>query len=107
MHWNVTRTSFTEATLPPSPGFVNTMPAADFATLVAVDTAIPICAWRRAGVSLAPSPHMPTNVAILLECLDEVVFSFRKNARENRKILWAHLGGDWPWRTYFPSSPTA
>jgi magnesium-transporting ATPase (P-type) len=27
---------------------------------VAVETAMPIRAWRRAGASLAPSPHMPT-----------------------------------------------
>jgi len=31
-----------------------------FATSVALETAIPICAWRSAGASLAPSPHMPT-----------------------------------------------
>jgi hypothetical protein len=35
---------------------VRTIPAADLATSVAVDTAIPICAWRNAGASLAPSP---------------------------------------------------
>ena len=34
--------------------------AAAFATSVAVDTAIPICACRSAGASLVPSPHMPT-----------------------------------------------
>jgi hypothetical protein len=44
MRWTVTRPSFTEARIPPSPGFVNTMPAADFATSIAVDTAIPVCA---------------------------------------------------------------
>ena len=42
------------------PGSVSTMPAADLATSVAVETAIPIWAWRNAGASLAPSPHMPT-----------------------------------------------
>jgi hypothetical protein len=35
------------------------MPAADLATSVAVETAIPIYAWRSAGASLAPSPHIP------------------------------------------------
>ena len=49
-----------DATIPVSPGSVSTMPAADLATSVAVDTAMPICAWRNAGASLAPSPHMPT-----------------------------------------------
>ena len=34
--------------------------AADLATSVAVETAMPIWAWRNAGASLAPSPHMPT-----------------------------------------------
>src|ERR1700735_5551647 len=51
---------FDGATIPPRPGSVNTMPAADLATSVAVDTAMPICAWRSAGASLAPSPHIPT-----------------------------------------------
>ena len=60
MRWNVTRPSLTAATMPASPGSVSTMPAADLATSVAVETAIPICAWRSAGASLAPSPHMPT-----------------------------------------------
>ena len=41
-------------------GSVSTIPAAALATSVAVETAIPICAWRSAGASLAPSPHMPT-----------------------------------------------
>src|SRR6202451_3321140 len=60
MRWNVVRPSLTAATMPASPGSVNTMPAADLATSVAVETAIPIGAWRNAGASLAPSPHMPT-----------------------------------------------
>ena len=42
------------------PGFGQHDPAADLATSVAVDTAIPICACLSAGASLAPSPHMPT-----------------------------------------------
>ncbi len=60
MRWYVTRPSLTALTMPARPGRVSTMPAADLATSVAVETAMPICAWRRAGASLAPSPHMPT-----------------------------------------------
>src|SRR5271170_5480998 len=54
------RLSLIEATMPPSPGLVSAIPAADLATSVAVETAIPICAWRKAGASLAPSPHIAT-----------------------------------------------
>ena len=60
MRWKVARPSFTAATIPPRPGSVSTSPAADFATSVAEATATPIWACRRAGASLAPSPHMPT-----------------------------------------------
>src|SRR5665213_4332849 len=60
MRWNVTRPSLTAATMPARPGSVSTIPAADLATSVAVETAIPICAWRSAGASFAPSPHIPT-----------------------------------------------
>ena len=60
MRWNAARPSLTAATIPPRPGSVSTNPAADLATSVAVETAIPICACRKAGASFAPSPHMPT-----------------------------------------------
>ena len=46
--------------MPASPGSVSTMPAAALAASVAEATAIPICACRKAGASLTPSPHMPT-----------------------------------------------
>ena len=39
------------------------------------------------------------SVAALLERLDEVVLSLRKNAGENREILGANIGGDGPGRT--------
>ena len=42
IRWNVVRPSCTAATMPPRPGSVSTMPAAYFATSVAVNTAIPI-----------------------------------------------------------------
>ena len=44
IRWNMTRPSLTDATIPPRPGSISTIPAADLATSVAVDTAIPICA---------------------------------------------------------------
>src|SRR6202034_2479112 len=79
MRWNVILPSFTAATTPSSPGLVRTIPAADLATSVAVETAIPICAWRSAGASFAPSPHIPT-VCRLLKFLNQAVLVFRQNA---------------------------
>src|ERR1035438_2672352 len=53
--------------MPPRPASVSTTPAADLATSVAVETAMPICAWRSAGASLAPSPHIPTVYASIVD----------------------------------------
>jgi hypothetical protein len=41
--------------MPAGPASVSIVPAADLATSVVVKTAIPICGWRNAGTSLAPS----------------------------------------------------
>jgi hypothetical protein len=80
--------------MPTRPGFVSTMPAADLATSVAVDTAIPILRlaqrWRVVGAVAAHT----NRVATLLERLDEVVLPLRKNAGEDCKLLRTNVGWD-------------
>src|ERR1035441_8653648 len=49
----------TSATMFVNPGWVRTTLAAPLATSVALLTAMPTSAWRRAGASLTPSPVMP------------------------------------------------
>jgi hypothetical protein len=50
-------------------------------------------AERRCAVGSVTSPT--DSMATLLERLDEVVLSFRKNAREDCKILGTNIGGNW------------
>ena len=87
MRWNVTRPSLTAATMPARPGSVSTMPAADLATSVAVETAIPdLRLAQRRRVVGAVAAHAD-GVAALLKRLDELVFVLRKNAGEDREML--------------------
>jgi hypothetical protein len=67
----------TAATIPPSPASVNTTPAADLATSVAVETAMPICAWRRRRRVVGPVAAHANAVPVLLERFDEIELSFR------------------------------
>src|SRR5665647_1775909 len=99
MRWNVIRPSLTAATMPASPGLVSTMPAADLATSVAVETAMPICAWRSAGAAHADG------VAALLERFDELVFVLREDAGEDRELLGVDAVGDWTGRTHDTVEP--
>src|SRR6202167_2110848 len=96
---------FTAATMPASPGFVSTMPAADLATSVAVDTAIPICAWRSAGASLAPSPHIPTVWPLFWNAFTRLYFpSGRMPAKTANYSVRISAGMD-PVGQTFPSKP--
>src|ERR1700734_3139824 len=98
MRWNVTRPSLTAAIMPARPGWVSTIPAADLATSVAVETAIPICACRSAGASLAPSPHMDDMTAVLKR-FNEFVLILRQYAGEDCELLGVEGIGDRPGRT--------
>ena len=80
--------------MPARPGSVMTMPAAAFATSVAEETAIPICACRRAGASLAPSPHMPTTWPWTLQHLHQAVLLLRHDAGEHAELVGARIVGD-------------
>jgi len=78
------RPSPTEATMPPKPASVRTIPAADLATSVAVETRFHLrLAERRA--SLAPSHTFP-RVAALLERLHKVVFVFGERPQKPRSF---------------------
>ncbi len=90
----------------PGPPF-STTPAADLATSVAVDTAMPICGltqcWSIVGAIAAHTDRMPT----LLKRLHQIVFSFRKNASEYRKVFRLDALGKWSGGQTAPSRPTA
>jgi len=74
------RPSFTDATIPPSPASVRTIPAADLATSVAVENrdAHLRLAQRRGIVS--PVTAHPNGVAALLKSLNQVILVVGKNA---------------------------
>src|ERR1700677_765280 len=107
MRWNVTRPSLTAATMPASPGSVNTMPAADLATSVAVETAMPICAWRSAGASLAPSPHIPTLWPPFWNDLTSLYLSSGRTPAKTANCSGWTASGIGPGGQMAPSSPTA
>ena len=107
MRWNVIRPSLTAATMPASPASVSTMPAADLATSVAVETAMPICAWRSAGASLAPSPHMPTVWPPFWNALTRLYLSSGRTPAKTANCSGWTLSGIAPGGQMAPSSPTA
>ena len=57
------------------PGSVRTTLAAPLATSVAVLTAMPTSAWRRAGASLTPSPVMPVMCPAACRCFTTTYLS--------------------------------
>src|ERR1017187_10023223 len=73
--------------MPPSPASVRTTPAADLATSVAVETAMPICAWRSAGASFAPSPHIPTVCPLFWNALTRSNLPWGKHTRKDREVF--------------------
>src|SRR6202167_1830023 len=98
---------FTAATMRASPGAVSTMPAADLATSVAVDTATPIWAWRRAGASLAPSPHMPTVWPSFWKAFTKSYFPSGKMPAKTANVSGRKSGGRGPGGQTGPGRPTA
>ena len=86
---------------------VSTMPAADLATSVAVDTAIPICAWRSAGASLAPSPHIPTMWPLFWNALTRSYFPSGRTPAKTAKSSECTASGMGPGGQTAPSRPTA
>ena len=93
--------------MPPSPGLVSTMPAADLATSVAVDTAIPICAWRNAGASLAPSPHIATLWPPFWNALTSLYLSSGRTPAKTANCSGVTASPIGPGGQTAPSSPTA
>ena len=93
MRWNVILPSRTAASIPLNPGSVSTIHAANFATSVALNTAMPICAWLSAGASLAPSPHMPTMRPALCRPPDQPEFVLRKYAGKDAECAGAGCQG--------------
>src|ERR1019366_2896335 len=93
MRWNADRPSFTAKTMPPRPAVVSTIPAADFATSVAVDTATPICAWRGSIVRTV-SAHS-NRVTAPLERLHQVILSLGKDTGEDGELLGTHIVRKW------------
>ena len=83
------------------------MPAADLATSVAVETAMPICAWRSAGASLAPSPHMPTVWPPFWNALTSLYLSSGRTPAKTANCSGWTLSGIGPGGQTAPSSPTA
>ena len=83
------------------------MPAADLATSVAVETAIPICAWRSAGASLAPSPHMPTVWPPFWNALTSLYLSSGRTPAKTANCSGWTPSGIGPGGQTAPSSPTA
>jgi hypothetical protein len=61
------------------------MPAADFATSVAVDTAMPICACRNAGASFIPA-H-PDGEAIGLQGFDDAELILRQHTGNATRFI--------------------
>ena len=107
MRWNVRRPSLTVATMPTRPGSVSTMPAADLATSVAVDTAMRICACRSAGASLAPSPHMPTVWPPCWNALTSLYLSSGRTPANTANVSGCTASGIGPGGQAAPYRPTA
>ena len=83
------------------------MPAADLATSVAVDTAIPICACRSAGASLAPSPHIPTVCPFFWKALTRLNLPSGRILANTAKSSGFTPSGIAPGGQTAPSNPTA
>src|SRR3984885_10633376 len=77
--------------MPASPGSVSTMPAADLATSVAVETAIPLAQCRRIIGSVAAHAD---GVTAFLKGFDEFVLVLRQDAGEDRELLRVDSVGD-------------
>src|SRR5208283_620325 len=81
------RPCLTAETMPARPGAVSTMPAADFATSVAVDTAIPICAWgKRWRVIGAIAAHADDVTGGLIG-LHQIELVFGQHSGKDRVVL--------------------
>jgi hypothetical protein len=70
---------------------VSTIAEAAFATSVADDIAIPICAWCNVGASLAPSPHIPNHLGVAPECVYQLIFFLGNNVSKCAESIGADL----------------